>query len=400
VVYCGERFVDDSSPYASLLKSMKRVMAAEYSRELSEKVFAAQSRFIGMGFKQGGHAGFGLRRLALKACGTPRAVLEYGESKASSTDRVILVLGPDEEIAIVKRVYSLYLNERYSESRIVRLLNSENVSSEFGRPWTQAMVNSLLTNIKYCGALAYNRRSCKLSRPRTCNKRSEWVINDDAVAPMISKTLFDAVQAERARRLRRYTRPELISLLQACNARHGGVNAKIIAADTTMPDPQLLVRSFGSLVSAYDAAGLPRRASFAFVDTKMKLSAVRIDLLERTETLAIAAGATVERISASYTLLLNGAVRVRCDVAVPRNPKRGVRNWRILPSPLTNFSIAARMEPETGEIADYFLFAEADLAARPVYLKASNLHQFAFARHLILATMFGAPGANKVEELC
>lgn len=90
VVYCGEKFAGESGPYASLLKSMKRVMAAEYSRDLSEKVFIAQSRFTEMGFKQGGHAGYGLRRLALKACGTPRAILQYRESKVVATDRVIL----------------------------------------------------------------------------------------------------------------------------------------------------------------------------------------------------------------------------------------------------------------------------------------------------------------------
>jgi len=400
VVYCGERFTGDSGPYASLLKSMKRVMAAEYSRDLSEKVFAAQSRFITMGFKQGGHAGYGLRRLALKACGTPRAVLEYGETKVSSTDRVILIWGPDNEIAVVRRVYALYLDEGYSERRIVQLLNSENISSEFGRPWTQAMVNSLLTNVKYCGALAYNRRSSKLSVLRTRNEPTKWIVKSDAVAPIIPKELFDAVQAERARRQRRYTKPELASLLQACYVRHGRVNAKIIAADSTMPDPQLLVRSFGSLVSAYDAAGLPRCASYAFIDTKKKLAAMQADLLERTETLALTAGATVERTANCHTLLLNGAVRVRCDVAVPRNPKRGIRNWRILPRPQTDFTITARMEPATGEIADYFLFSQADLTAKPVYLKASNLDQFAFARHVLLETMFGTREVSKAEEPC
>lgn len=88
VVYCAEHFTRDVGPYAALMKSMKRVMAAEYSRDLSEKVFLAQTRFVEMGFKQGGHAGFGLRRLALKSCGTPRGYLSYRESKASLTDRV------------------------------------------------------------------------------------------------------------------------------------------------------------------------------------------------------------------------------------------------------------------------------------------------------------------------
>lgn len=60
VLYCAEPFENDGSPMASLIKSIKRTMAAEYSRELSTKVFNAQCRFIGLGYKQGGRAGYAL----------------------------------------------------------------------------------------------------------------------------------------------------------------------------------------------------------------------------------------------------------------------------------------------------------------------------------------------------
>lgn len=398
VVYCGERFIDDGGPYASLLKSMKRVMAAEYSRDLSEKVFIAQSRFIEMGFKQGGHAGYGLRRLALKACGTPRTILEYGESKVAVTDRVILVWGPASEVETVRRIYALYTKDKLSEASIARLLNSEKIASEFGRPWTQAMVNSVLTNVKYCGALAYNRRSCKLSKPRTRNAQDKWVVNPAAVEPIIQPDVFELAQAERTRRLRRYTASELIALLKTCHERHGKVNAKIIAADPALPDPQLFVRKFGSLVRAYDAAGLPRSLTYAFVGTKRRLSALRDQLMSRVEALAEAAGGTVERSSAPDTLVLNGSLIVRVAVAVPRNPRRGTRNWRIVGKTGVDFLIAGRMEPSTGEIADYFLISAADVAAGPIYLKASNLDQYASIRFSTLDGMFGdaaavAPGA-------
>lgn len=46
VIYCGEQFSSNGSPYDSLLKSMKRVMAAEYSRELSEKVFVDRKSVV------------------------------------------------------------------------------------------------------------------------------------------------------------------------------------------------------------------------------------------------------------------------------------------------------------------------------------------------------------------
>src|ERR1700681_373186 len=40
VHYCAEHFENDGHPASLILKTLKRVMAAEYSRELSEKVFA------------------------------------------------------------------------------------------------------------------------------------------------------------------------------------------------------------------------------------------------------------------------------------------------------------------------------------------------------------------------
>ncbi len=389
VVYCGERFIEDQGPYASLLKSMKRVMAAEYSRELSQKVFMAQTRFIEKGFKQGGHAGFGLRRMALKACGTPRAILKYGESKAAATDRVILVWGPAEEVAMVRRVYSLYLNTGLSEAAIVRLLNNEQVPNEFGRAWTQAMVNSLLTNVKYAGALAYNRRSCKLSKPRKSNTRDKWVVNTAAIDPIVPLEVFEKVQAERKRRMRRYSLAELGVLLRACYQKHGRVNAKIIAADPEMPDPQLFVRGFGSLVRAYDAVGLPRSLTYAFVDTKRRLSAIRAELLSEVITLANAAGATIGKTAVPFTFLLNDALNVLVDVAVCRNPKRGLQNWRIAGRPGIDFIIIGRMNPEASQIMDYLLVSAADLATGPIYLKTSNFPRYSALRHSTVGGMFG-----------
>ncbi len=61
VAYCAEPFINDGSPLAAVIKGLKRAMAAEYSRELSAKVFRAQCQFTEAGFKQGGQAGYGLR---------------------------------------------------------------------------------------------------------------------------------------------------------------------------------------------------------------------------------------------------------------------------------------------------------------------------------------------------
>ena len=40
VAYCAEQLENDGSPTSTIVKSVKRAMAGEYSRELSVKVFA------------------------------------------------------------------------------------------------------------------------------------------------------------------------------------------------------------------------------------------------------------------------------------------------------------------------------------------------------------------------
>jgi predicted site-specific integrase-resolvase len=46
VHYCAEQFENDGSPMSSVMKTMKRTMAGEYSRELSTKVFQGACRLI------------------------------------------------------------------------------------------------------------------------------------------------------------------------------------------------------------------------------------------------------------------------------------------------------------------------------------------------------------------
>lgn len=394
VVYCAEHFAGQTGPYAALMKSMKRVMAAEYSRELSEKVFLAQSRFVEMGFKQGGHAGFGLRRLAIKSCGTPRGYLGYLESKPALTDRVVLVWGPDSEVETVRRIYNLYVQQKLSVRSIMSLLNTEQIPSEFGRPWTQHMLRSILTNVKYCGTLAYNRRSGKLSSVRRKNPRDTWVVNTSAIDPIISLPVFEAAQVERVRRTHRYSRSELVEMLQACHQKHGQISSHVIANDPSMPDPQLFVRTFGSLPAAYDAAELPRRLSYAFTATKAAALNKRQKLFCMVEQLAHQAGAAVSKGPAPFTLYLNQSLLLRVDVAVCRTPRRGQPNWRLANTTLADFVITARLARKTFDIIDHFLLSSQYDVETPIYIRQANLHQFSKDRYVSIESLFGITTAS------
>ena len=128
VSYCAEQFENDGSPTSNIIKSVKRSMAGEYSRELSTKVFQGACRLIQMGFKQGGAAGFGLRRMLIDQSGQPKGTLKMGEQKSLQTDRVVLVPGPEDEQDIVRSIYRWFLDEGKSEREIADRLNAQKIS--------------------------------------------------------------------------------------------------------------------------------------------------------------------------------------------------------------------------------------------------------------------------------
>src|SRR5512147_2924897 len=127
VQYCAEQFANDGSPVSTIVKGVKRAMAGEYSRELSAKVFKGQCKLVELGFRQGGAAGFGLRRMRVDDRGEPQDILQRGQQKSLQTDRVILVPGPDDEIAVVHRIYRLFVEDGLAEIRIAAVLNGEGI---------------------------------------------------------------------------------------------------------------------------------------------------------------------------------------------------------------------------------------------------------------------------------
>ena len=181
VAYCAEQFENDGSPVSTIVKGVKRAMAGEYSRELSAKVFAGQCRLIELGFRQGGAAGFGLRRVLIDERGETKGVLKQGEHKSLQTDRVILMPGPADEVAWVNQMFRWVIDEDLSFREIASRLNDAGVETDLGRPWTNGSVRTVLTNEKYIGNNVYNRHSFKLKKQHLVNPPEMWIRKERCV---------------------------------------------------------------------------------------------------------------------------------------------------------------------------------------------------------------------------
>ena len=162
VIYCAEPFENDGSPLSAILKNVKRAMAAEYSRELSVKIFAAHSLIARSGHNPGGMCAYGLNRVAIDPNGRHRKVLKPGRRREIKSDYVVLARGARNEVMIVREIFDLCANARWSGQRIAQHLNAKGYRSPRGRNWTYQTVLYILHNDKYVGTQAYNRTSGKM----------------------------------------------------------------------------------------------------------------------------------------------------------------------------------------------------------------------------------------------
>ena len=365
VHYCAEQFENDGSLSATIIKSMKRAMAGEYSRELSAKVFTGQCRLITLGFRQGGSAGFGLRRQLIDESRQPKGQLARGEQKSLQTDRVVLVPGPDSEIAVVERIYRLFVLNRRSEREIAVLLNAEGVVTDLGRPWTRGTVHQVLTNEKYIGNNVYNRVSFKLKKKRVANTPNMWIRADGAFQSIVDPDFFLAAQRIIEERSRRFTDAELLDRLTELLSQKGWLSGLVIDELEDMPSSSTYRHRFGSLVRAYELVGYAPGRDYRYLETNRVLRALHPEVVDRTIAEIERLGAAVRRDPVTDLLRINEEFTVSLVIVRCHRTRAGELRWKVrLDASLRpDITIVARMDAANSVVHDYYLLPWIDLGS-------------------------------------
>ena len=375
VEYCAEPFENDGSPMSTIIKSVKRAMAGEYSRELSSKVFKGQCRLIELGYRQGGPAGYGLRRMLIDQNGQHKDILKPGEQKSLQTDRVILVPGPDEEVRSVRRIYEMFTREGKKEAEIADWLNGQNiVYTELNRPWSKTMVHQILTNEKYIGNNVYNRRSFKLKKKRVQNPPDRWIRSDGAFEPIVPLDLFYTARGIILERTRRFTNEEMIEKLKQLYTAHGMLSGAIIDDADDMPSSSAFQSRFGSLLKAYRLVGYVPEHDYRYLDINRHLHELRRsfvdDIVEKLEQ----TGAQVIHDEKSDMLLINGEytasiVLTRCRQTQGCSPRWLIGFDEELAPDIT---VIVRMDLDNREPFDFYVLPRIDFSAPKARLGESN----------------------------
>jgi DNA invertase Pin-like site-specific DNA recombinase len=282
--YCAELFANDGTATSALFKALKRSMAAEYSRELSEKEFRGKSRIAQLGFWVGGNPAYGYRRLMLSGNGTPRQILERGEQKSLRTDRVVLVPGPVEEVECVHSIFSMALQGESCRS-IACDLNRRG-STHFGRQWLHGAVYQILKNPMYVGHNVWNRTTTRMRSSRRGVPTQEWIAKSGAFQPIVDQQIFDRVQL--LLRIRPVVSPNRVILkkIRRLLKTKGRLSQAILQTAPGLPSLSSIRRMFGSYRRLYQKVGY-QLSPFQELRSDRLNSSIRLrrELIEMIRTL-------------------------------------------------------------------------------------------------------------------
>jgi hypothetical protein len=349
-------------------------MAGEYSRELSVKVFAGQCRLIELGFRQGGPAGYGLRRSLIDQAGSAKRELTRGEHKSIQTDRVVLIPGPAEEVDTVRWMYRLFVEDSIPEREIANLLNERGLTTDLGRPWTRGTVHQVLINEKYIGDNVWNRGSFKLKKKRVRNSPDMWIRAERAFSSIVDRSLFAAAQAIIRERSFKLSNEEMLAALRQVLQERGYLSGLIIDETEGLPSSGAYQSRFGSLLRAYELVGFTPDRDYRYIEINRALRRMHPQVVASTIAGIEKAGGRVAQDPATDLLTINdeftaSLVVVRCQLTPAGSLRWQIRfDVGLWPA----ITVAVRMDRRNREPFDYYLLPRIDMTAPRLRLAENN----------------------------
>jgi DNA invertase Pin-like site-specific DNA recombinase len=362
VHYCAETFSNDGTLPSLIMKTLKRTMAAEFSRELGVKVLAGQKRLAGLGFKQGGVPGYGLRRFLISADRQPKQQLQSGERKSIATDRVILVPGPRHEIMCVRDIYRMLISDKLSVHAIACELNQRGVEYDGDSKWDYQAVYAVLTHPKYTGCHVFGQTSSKLYTPAIRLPRSEWILAPGAFEPVVDHATFSEAQRILHDRTINKSNQELLDILRVLLAKKGRLSLTLIHDSEDVPSPSTYRHRFGGLRRAYELIGYGRSDQFGPIDLRRRTQALREELISQIVTMFPDRVSVVRRGGRwrSQLRLTNGFI-VSVLLARWVRPWKTAR-WRVnaIPHERGFVTLLARLSEGNDSFLDFHLLPDID----------------------------------------
>jgi DNA invertase Pin-like site-specific DNA recombinase len=191
VIYTTLGMPRPDDPLYPVYVQFERFRAAQYSKELSVKVYHGCIKIAQQGYWVGGKPPYGYERLLLDEARKPVHILGPRQRKGIQNQRVTLTPGPEEQVATVRRIFQEFIEAHRTTVEIADGLNDSGIRAARGGFWDTSKVRRILTNVMYAGTLVYNKTTQKLMTPIRRNPQEKWVRTPSAFTPIVEPATFD-----------------------------------------------------------------------------------------------------------------------------------------------------------------------------------------------------------------
>ena len=362
----NEPFSYGDAPLSALIKSLKRVMAAEYSRELAVKCRAGQHRAVQLGYQMGTLPCLGLVRWVEGKNGQ-RRFLARGQRKQLQDERIVWTPGSDDEVALVRRIFDLYANSTTTVRGLVRLLNKEGLVTQDGKSFTEWKLLTLLKCVALSGDFVWGKRR---GPALEALRRFDASERENAITPVVPSELWEAVQ--RKRESRKGVRGDPEKLLAALRV--------VVMAHPTATELDLKAMGVGALTACKNAFGSVKTAlalagrdplllKETLKEQERQRRPIRLRMSRDLVPLMRDHGMACEVRTTNGTLLVDGRVRIRLQVVWPRE-FAGQRSWFVVKKfkPVADGVLIAQMGDEES-VMQFCLLNAAQYKAMPYWLR-------------------------------
>jgi DNA invertase Pin-like site-specific DNA recombinase len=381
VHYCAEEFENDGSLASTILKTVKRVAAADFNRQLSKKVFLGQCTITKLGFFKGGPPGYGLRRYLLEDGKTLKQQLAPSQRKSIQTDRVVLGPGPAAEVETVKRIFNCLVTQNKRVVAITAELNNELIPNACGNPWSTQNVHDILTNERYLGNNVFNRTSYKLQQKRVINPPEMWIRREGAFPGIIPPEVFAAAQEILAERRQLWSEQKLARRRKALPREREDLARALGDAAQTVPG----TRRFSALGRAYRLAGHQPRVVARSIGKALEPEAILDPTAAAIISHVESSGGSALFNRKTGCLIVGDDLVVSLGVARPMPNGRDDLQWRVTfhgKARASDLSLVIRLNAEDAAIEAYYLLPTCELpSAKGRQLRLSNRPFFEACRY-------------------
>jgi len=391
IIYVTESFKNDNSIMDTVIKSIKRAMAAEYSKNLGDKVLAGSLTIAAQGYRVGGMPPYGYSRMRLDQQRQPVGVMQDGERKAIANERVTLVPGDASEVDAVRDIFRLFTEKQILEGEIAIQLNQKKIHAPGGGQWTENSIRIILKNEIYTGTNLYNRFTQRLHNPTRKNPRQAWVVVPGAFEAIVSTEMFVKTQQLFQERNPRYTDQEIIQKLHDLFEQHGRLSGLIIESLPELPSLSAIRHRFGSLINAYRLIGFDPPHDYRFIELKELIEEIELNLINTLTENLIKMGLNVVDHGSHFTI--NDQLNIHVVASSVRN-SRGRKQWvyKLDRKHAIDITVAIRLADDDGAIQDYYFFPMMAMEVDRLFVAWTNgvyLDAFRFDDLLYFYDLFG-----------